>query len=96
MQTWPSQTPPAPAIQRNVAPPEAWLSAIAILNDPPYLYLVKNVGCAPYISVVVWKCRLPLPVLGCIICERTCGHRTDRYCIYEASDPSIFPVRFKC
>jgi len=53
MQTWPLPSPPAPAIQRNVAPPEAWLSAIAILNDPPYLYAVKNVGCAPYISIVV-------------------------------------------
>jgi len=30
---------------------------------------------------------------GCIICERTCGHRTDRFCIYEAREPSIFPVR---
>jgi len=53
MQTWPSLTPPPPAIQRNVAPPEAWLSAIAILNDPPYLYPDKNVGCAPYISIVL-------------------------------------------
>ena len=60
IQSWPSQTPPAPAIQRIVAPSEAWLSAISILNDPPYLYPVESVGCAPYISIVVEKCRLPL------------------------------------
>jgi len=37
MQTWPSLTLPPPAIQRNVVLPEVWLSAIAILNDAPYL-----------------------------------------------------------
>ena len=31
---------------------------------------------------------------GCIICERTCGHRTNRYCTYEAREPRILPVGF--
>jgi len=32
------------------------------------------------------------PEPGCFICERTCGHQTECYCIYEAREPSIFSV----